>query len=75
VVPSVPEGRRDIVCTEAPRDHRRPPIDERVEATTGRVVWRICRTDDTARERAAQLVQSLEGSFTAPFLLRGHARL
>ncbi len=53
------EGRHDIARADATSDHRRPAVDESVEAAACRVVLRIPRSDDCAGHRPPQLVQAL----------------
>lgn len=53
------EGGRDIAGSDATRDHRRPAVDESVEAAACRVVLGIGRADEAAGQRTPQLAQAL----------------
>ena len=53
------ESDRDIASAEATRDHRRPAIDERIEAAAYCVVLGVGGADDGASQRPSQLVQAL----------------
>ena len=53
------ESGRDIAGADAARDHRRPAVDERVEAAARCVVLGVRGADDGAGQRTPQLVQVL----------------
>ena len=53
------ERRRHVAGAEAARDHRRPAVDEGVEAAPGRVVAGVGRGQHGAGQRAPQLGRAL----------------
>ena len=51
------ERNPDVLHTRAAHDHRRPVVDERVEAAAGCVVPRVRGLDDTTGQRSPQLAE------------------
>jgi hypothetical protein len=60
VRPGVVEGCRHVGGAEAADDHRRPAVDERVEAAARSVIAGVAGPDDGPSHHSAQLAQALD---------------
>ena len=66
------ERGRDIAGADATGDHRRPAVDESIEAAAYRVVFSVGWADDGTGQRPPELVQALINVSHQDLLVTGH---